>query len=56
MITYSKIGHFGRLGNQMFQLASTYGIAKKKGYEVCFPVENSKIPNTEHFYNCIAMP
>lgn len=49
MITYSKIGHFGRLGNQMFQLASTYGIAKKIGHEVCFPIENSKIPNTEHF-------
>lgn len=40
MITYSQIGHFGRLGNQMFQFAGTYGIAKKIGYEVAFPSEN----------------
>lgn len=40
MITYSKIGHFGRLGNQMFQFASVVGIAKKLGYEVKFPIEN----------------
>jgi len=40
MITYSKIGLFGRLGNQMFQFAGTYGIARKLNYDVTFPMEN----------------
>lgn len=30
----------GRLGNQMFQFASTLGIGKRKGYDVKFPIEN----------------
>lgn len=29
MITFSKLGHFGRLGNQMFQIAALIGYAKK---------------------------
>ena len=49
MITYNQIGHFGRLGNQMFQFASCYGIANKLGYEVAFPLENATQPATEHF-------
>ena len=49
MITYSSIGHFGRLGNQMFQFASTYGIAKKLGYDVAFPLENITTPSVEDF-------
>lgn len=49
MISYKKIGHFGRLGNQLFQFASTYGIARKLGYEVGFPIENTTKPVTEHF-------
>ena len=49
MITYSEIGYFGRLGNQMFQFASTYGIAKKLGYDVAFPLENVTTPNVEDF-------
>ena len=49
MISYSKIGHFGRLGNQLFQMASTVGIARKIGYEPKFPVENINKPVTEHF-------
>jgi len=49
MITYSKIGHFGRLGNQLFQFASTYGIAKKQGYKVTFPLENIEQPSVENF-------
>lgn len=49
MLTYSKIGYFGRLGNQLFQFASTYGIAKKLGYEVAFPIENSSQPVKEDF-------
>lgn len=49
MITYSKIGNFGRLGNQLFQFASTYGIARKAGYEVYFPEENTRVPSVEYF-------
>ncbi len=36
MVTYSNLGHFGRLGNQMFQIASTIGIALDNGSEYCF--------------------
>lgn len=49
MITYNKIGHFGRLGNQMFQFAATVGIAKKAGHGFAFPKENTDIPSVEDF-------
>lgn len=49
MITYSRIGNFGRLGNQLFQFASTYGIAKAIGAEVYFPLENISRFVKEHF-------
>ena len=45
MITFQNIGYLGRLGNQMFQFASTLGIGRKKGYEVKFPIENCRIPS-----------
>jgi hypothetical protein len=37
MITFSQLGRYGRLGNQMFQVASVIGIATKYGYEYGFP-------------------
>lgn len=37
MITYSKLGKKGNLGNQMFQIASTIGIAEKYGHNYFFP-------------------
>jgi len=40
MISFGNIGYMGRLGNQMFQFASTVGIGKRKGYEARFPIEN----------------
>lgn len=47
MITFSKLGKLGRLGNQMFQIASTIGVATKCGQAFSFPVwEYSK-----HFEN-----
>lgn len=49
MITYSKIGHFGRLGNQLFQFAGVLGIARKLGYEVKFPIENMTEYQLEDF-------
>jgi len=37
MITFSELGKYGRLGNQMFQIASTIGLALKNEYEFGFP-------------------
>ena len=37
MITFSKLEKKGNLGNQLFQIASTIGIAKKNQHEFCFP-------------------
>src|SRR5574343_213283 len=37
MITFNSLGRYGRLGNQMFQIASTIGIAVHNGYEYGFP-------------------
>jgi hypothetical protein len=37
MLTFSKIGKHGRLGNQMFQIAGTIGIAQRCGYQFGFP-------------------
>lgn len=36
MLTYNKLGSYGRLGNQMFQIASTIGIAKSNNITVGF--------------------
>lgn len=37
MVTFGQLGRYGRLGNQMFQVASTIGIAKANGYDFAFP-------------------
>lgn len=37
MMTFSALGRYGRLGNQMFQVASTIGIARKYGRDFSFP-------------------
>ena len=37
MITFSNLGKDGRLGNQMFQIASTIGIAVKNNHDFSFP-------------------
>jgi hypothetical protein len=51
MISCLTLGFNGRLGNQLFQIASTIGTARKTGYEVYFPAENFMInPNLPHSY------
>jgi len=40
MLTFPRIGYMGRLGNQMFQFASTLGVADKTGYDARFPLDN----------------
>lgn len=42
VVTFTKIGHYGRLGNQLFQIASTIGLAEKHGYAWRFPRDISE--------------
>lgn len=37
MLTFKSLGKKGNLGNQLFQIASTIGIAQKNGHEFVFP-------------------
>lgn len=37
MVTYSQLGNKGRLGNQLFQIASTIGIATENSQPFAFP-------------------
>lgn len=37
MITFNKLGTYGRIGNQMFEVAGTIGIATKCGHDFGFP-------------------
>jgi len=37
MITFSQLGNYGRLGNQMFQYAALYGTGFIRGYEIGIP-------------------
>lgn len=49
MITFSRLGRYGNLGNSMFQFAATIGIATKLNYTVKFP-RNPTYFDTN--YNC----
>ncbi len=49
MITFSRLGRYGNLGNSMFQLAATIGIAAKLNFEVKLP-RNPTYFDTN--YNC----
>jgi hypothetical protein len=37
IVTFNALGHYGRLANQMFQVASTIGIARRNGFDFAFP-------------------
>jgi hypothetical protein len=37
IISFSQLGNHGRLGNQLFEVASTLGIAERHGAEALFP-------------------
>lgn len=41
MLTFSNIGYFGRLGNQMFQYAALIGVAKKLKLSYGIPYKNT---------------
>ncbi|HTS03573.1 MAG TPA: alpha-1,2-fucosyltransferase [Thermoanaerobaculia bacterium] len=38
VVTFSRLGRLGRLGNSAFQVASTIGIARKNGFDYAFPL------------------
>lgn len=40
MISFKEIGYLGRLGNQLFQFSSTLGIARTRGTNPIFPINN----------------
>jgi len=37
MITFSQLGNYGRLGNQLFQYALLKSVSLKNGYEIALP-------------------
>lgn len=37
VFSFSKLGNYGRLGNQLFQIAATIGLAEKHGCKTAFP-------------------
>ncbi len=37
MLTFNELGKYGRLGNQMFQVAGVIGLAVRHGYKYGFP-------------------
>ena len=47
MITFKLMGSYGRMGNQMFQYATLYSIAKTRGYEFGVPMRR-KSENPYH--------
>jgi hypothetical protein len=44
MITFSQLGKYGAIGNQLFQYATLYSVGKLNGYQV-------KIPKTEEHFD-----
>jgi hypothetical protein len=41
MITFKKLGKYGRLGNQMFQFAFLYNVGKSTGLDIGFDFKNN---------------
>lgn len=42
MITFSRIGEYGRLGNQLFQYAILLAVGKERNYEIKIPPTNNR--------------
>lgn len=51
MISFAP-GYFGWLGNQMFQYAATYALARRRGVECCFPMNR---PNLHELFKLSAV-
>jgi hypothetical protein len=54
MITFNRLGLYGLFGNQMFQYATLYAIAKTRGYEFGVPYSNTGDIEFTNFFlpNC----
>jgi hypothetical protein len=50
MITFTQLGQYGRLGNQLFQYAILVAIGNERGYEIRIPDYNNKY---HHGQNCL---
>ena len=48
MITFERIGHLGRLANQMFQYSTLFAIANKQGYDFAIPSYNKKVIDSSY--------
>ena len=48
MITFNNLGRYGRMGNQMFQYATLYSIAKTRGYDFGIPY---KMKSSNPYHN-----
>jgi len=48
MITFTNLGHYGRLGNQMFQYATLYSVAKENNYDFRIPLDNLKVIDSSY--------
>lgn len=53
LITFRELGEWGRLGNQMFQYASTRGIAANRNLNCTFPPPNDNIILYKCFRNTL---
>ena len=51
MICFAGLGNYGRLGNQMFQVAATLSVANHRGTYACFP-KNCQIQDVFELKDC----
>lgn len=49
-VVFRHLGHYGRLGNQMFQLAALIGVANHYGVQWGYPKTNDRLPSTISMY------
>ena len=50
MITFSKLGRMGRLGNQLFQYAMLKSVSLETGYEIKIPNPDNIVFHNQHCY------
>ena len=56
MITFSKLGKLGRLGNQLFQYAAIRGLSIKNSYEFKIPKVVKNFHGQEYLLNNFSIP
>ena len=49
MITFSRLGHYGQFGNQLWQYALLRAVAHRHGYEIAIP-QNHTLPKKQGMY------